>query len=283
MGMRMTEASGAETLSGVQGSHNRVAAVRARELAGTHAPHPIPALERIGLDEARGLIDLGRFYTEYEPLVSVRSGRTAAYEALARFRRRDGRLAAPDRVLSALDPDPGLRLRAELSLKLHQIEHAPRAPLFVNLDPTSFLRAGDARSNPFLTLFSWSRTRVIVEVLESMAAADAVRASRMFAALRARGLKVALDDVGAPGGLLTFEALAEAHVIKFDRTLVPRMREPRARALVQALAAMASENGARTVFEGIETTAEFVMARELGVDLAQGFLFRDRVRSIERR
>jgi EAL domain-containing protein (putative c-di-GMP-specific phosphodiesterase class I) len=235
------------------------------------------------MEEARGLLDLGRFFTEYEPLVSLKSGRTVAYEALARFRRNDGRLAAPDRVLSALDPDPGLRLRAELSLKLHQIEHAPRVPLFVNLDPHSFLRAGDARTNPFLTLFSWSRTRVIVEVIESMAAADAARASRMFAALRSRGLKVAIDDVGAAGGLLTFDALAEAHVIKFDRTLVPRMRDPRARALVQALARMARETGARTVFEGIETTGEFVLARDLGIDLAQGFLFRDRVRSVDRR
>ena len=94
---------------------------------------------------------------------------------------------------------------------------------------------------------------------------------------------MALDDGGAAGGLLTFDALAEAHVIKFDRTLVPRMRDPRARALVQALARMARQNGARTVFEGVETTAEFLLARELGVDLAQGFLFRDRIRLAHRR
>lgn len=279
----MTEAGIAETLSGAQPSLHRAAPGRSREAASAHAAHPVPALERIGLDEARALLDHGRFFTEYEPLVSLQSGRTQAYEALARFRRHDGRLAAPDRVLAALDPDPGLRLRAELSLKLHQIEHAPRTPLFVNLDPLSFLRAGDARTNPFLTLFSWSRTRVIVEVLESMAAADAVRASRMFAALRARGLKVALDDVGAAGGLLTFEALSGANVIKFDRSLLPRMREARSRSLVRALARMARENGARTVFEGIETTGDFEVARALGVDLAQGFLFRDRTRSIERR
>jgi EAL domain-containing protein (putative c-di-GMP-specific phosphodiesterase class I) len=235
------------------------------------------------MEEARELIDAGRFFTEYEPIVSVASGRTAAYEALARFRRRDGRLVGPSRVFSALDPDPALRLRAELSLKLHQIEHAPHAPLFVNLDPQSFLRAGDHRVNPFLTLFSWSRKRIVVEVIESLATTDAVRASRMFDALRARGLKVALDDVGCSGGLLSFDALAEAHVVKFDRTLVPRMRDPNARGLVQAIARMARETGGRTVFEGIETTAEFVLVRELGVDLAQGFLFRDRVRTMDPR
>jgi EAL domain-containing protein (putative c-di-GMP-specific phosphodiesterase class I) len=278
----MTAPDRTETLQGVHAPLHR-AASRSVGVVGQLGPHAVNVLERIGLDEARGLLDLGRFFTEYEPLVSVRSGRTVAYEALARFRRHDGRLVAPDRVLSALDPDPGLRLRAELSLKLHQIEHAPRAPLFVNLDPHSFLRAGGARNNPFLTLFSWSRARVVVEVIESLAAADAVRASQMFAALRSRGLKVALDDVGAAGGLLTFDTLADANVIKFDRTLLPRMREPRARALVMSLARLARETGARTVFEGIETAGDFILACELGVDLAQGFLFRDRVRAVARR
>src|SRR5512137_305098 len=153
---------------------------------------PLQLPNRIEMEEARALLDVGRFFTEYEPIVSVASGRTSAYEALARFRRHDGRLVAPDRVLYALDPDPALRLRAELSLKLHQIEHAPLAPLFVNLDPQSFLRAGDHRVNPFLTLFSWSRKRIVVEVIESLASSDAVRASRMFGALRSRGLKVAI-------------------------------------------------------------------------------------------
>jgi EAL domain-containing protein (putative c-di-GMP-specific phosphodiesterase class I) len=280
----MTLSVEAGNLPGVLAAPHRAGSPHDRP-AALPAESPVPGAvpDRIGMHEARTLLDHGRFFTEYEPLVSLRSGRISAYEALARFRRGDGRLAAPDRVFAALDPDPGLRLRAELTVKLHQIEHAPGLPLFVNLDPLSFLRAGDARSNPFLTLFSWSRRRIVVEVIESMAAADAARAGRMFQALRSRGLKVALDDVGAAGGLLTFDALAEAHVIKFDRTLVPRMRDPRARALVQALARMARENGARTVFEGIETTGEFALAADLGVDLAQGFLFRDRVRVAERR
>ena len=48
--------------------------------------------------------------------------------------------------------------------------------------------------------------------------------------------------------------------------------------VVAAFVRMARETGARTVLEGVETTAEFVLARDLGVDLVQGFLFRDRAR-----
>jgi EAL domain-containing protein (putative c-di-GMP-specific phosphodiesterase class I) len=224
------------------------------------------------------MLDHGRFFTEYQALVYARSGRTAAFEALARFRAPDGRLVSPATVFAVLHADPSLLLRTELTLKIHQVEHAPRAPLFVNLDPDSFLRAGDRNRNPFSALFASARTRVVVEVTENMMAADAVRAQEMIEALRGRRVAVALDDVGAANALLSFDALAEAEVLKFDRTLIPRLRDPRCRALVQAFVRMARETGARTVIEGVETTAEFVLARELGVDLIQGFIFRDRAR-----
>jgi EAL domain-containing protein (putative c-di-GMP-specific phosphodiesterase class I) len=234
------------------------------------------------LDEIRRVLDRGLFTTEYQAIVQTRTGRTSAFEALARFRGLDGRALAPGPIFGALRVDPALFLRAELTLKLHQVEHAPRAPLFVNLDPECWARAGDGRTNPFLGLFASSSNRVVVEVTEALAAADAARAHDMVTALRGRRVHVALDDLGAASGLLSFDAISEAEVLKFDRTLLPRLRHPRARALVQALVRMAHETGARSILEGVESTAEFVIARDLGFDFVQGFLFRDRARLARR-
>jgi EAL domain-containing protein (putative c-di-GMP-specific phosphodiesterase class I) len=261
--------------------------------ASDPSPTPVPfaafadaagAHERGGLDlaEARATLDQGRFSTEYQAIVQARSGKTVAYEALGRFRRRDGRAIPPARMFAVLHADPALLLRTELTLKIHQIEHAPKGPLFVNLDPDSWARAGDRNKNPFLALFSSASRRVVVEVTEAMATADAARAQAMIGALRGRRLAIALDDVGATNGLLSFDALADAEVLKFDRTLIPRMRHPRCRALVQALTRMARETGGHTVLEGVETTAEFVLGRDLGFDLVQGFLFRDRAQHAKR-
>jgi EAL domain-containing protein (putative c-di-GMP-specific phosphodiesterase class I) len=237
-----------------------------------------PMRDRLALElsEARALVDEGRFFTEYQAIVEARTGRTVAYEALARFRGPDGHGIPPARMFAVLHADPALLLRTELTLKLHQVEHAPRAPLFLNLDPDSWARAGDPHRNPFLALFSSAGRRVVVEVTEAMATGDAARAQAMIVALRARRVAIALDDLGAIRGLLSFEALIDAEVLKFDRTLIPRLRHPRSRALVQALTRMARDTGAHTVLEGVETTAEFVLARELGFDHVQGFLFRDR-------
>jgi EAL domain-containing protein (putative c-di-GMP-specific phosphodiesterase class I) len=241
-----------------------------------------PGTRGLDLSEARATVDQGRFFTEYQAIVQARTGKTVAYEALGRFRRRDGRPIPPARMFSVLHADPALLLRTELTLKIHQLEHAPRAPLFVNLDPDSWCRAGDRHRNPFLALFSSTGRRVVVEVTEAMATADAVRAKEMIGALRGRRLSIALDDVGATNGLLSFDAIVDAEVLKFDRTLIPRLRHPRCRALVQALTRMARETGAHTVLEGVETTAEFVIARDLGFDLVQGFLFRDRAQVAKR-
>jgi EAL domain-containing protein (putative c-di-GMP-specific phosphodiesterase class I) len=239
----------------------------------------LPLAQKMDLAAVRALLDEGRFSTAYEPIVHARTGRTAAFEALARFRRPDGQPIAPDRVFSLLHADPALLLRTELTVKLHQVEHAPpRTALFVNLDPDCWARAGGGETNPFLALLGSARNRVVVEVTEAVVSADAHRAVEMIAALRRRGIAAALDDIGVARSVLCFEALAEARVLKFDRTLIPRLRHPRYRAIVLALVRMAREAGGHTVLEGVETTADFVLARDLGVDLVQGYLFRDRCR-----
>jgi EAL domain-containing protein (putative c-di-GMP-specific phosphodiesterase class I) len=152
------------------------------DLFAGHDRQSIPG--RLDLEEVRRLLDEGRFWTEYQPLVHARTGRTTAFEALARFSRRDGRPVGPARVFALLHADQGLLVRAELTLKLQQVEHAPRAPLFVNLDPDSWARAGDRYRNPFMALFSSAGVRVVVEVTEALATADVVRSQQMISALR---------------------------------------------------------------------------------------------------
>jgi EAL domain-containing protein (putative c-di-GMP-specific phosphodiesterase class I) len=278
-GSETSRAANAPRLAIVPGAEGVPRPVPFEPFAGAPPARPSGALP---LEEARAVLDEGRFWTEYQAIVDARTGKTSAYEALGRFRRRDGNLIPPLRMFSVLHADSALLLRAELTLKLHQVEHAPRAPLFVNLDPDSWARAGDRLRNPFLALFSSAPTKIVVEVTEAMASADAARASAMIAALRGRRIAMALDDVGTAHGLLSFDAIVDAEVLKFDRTLIPRLRHPRARALVQALTRMARETGTHTVLEGVETTADFVLARDLGFDLVQGFLFRDRARSAKR-
>jgi len=79
--------------------------------------------------------------------------------------------------------------------------------------------------------------------------------------------------VGAANSLLSFEALDEADVLKFDRTLLRALGRPRRRATIKALARMVRETGGKTILEGLETIDDLKLARELGVDWVQGWFF----------
>jgi EAL domain-containing protein (putative c-di-GMP-specific phosphodiesterase class I) len=230
----------------------------------------------LALSDVRRIFDDGRFWTEYQAIVDARTGRTAGFEALGRFTDSAGTPVSPATIFALLHADPALLLRAELSLKFHQIEHAPDAPLFLNLDAGSWTRASHCEGNPFVGLISSANRRVVVEITESSVADHALRAADIVASLREQGLTVALDDLGAVDALFSFDAVAGTDVLKFDRAVVARLREPRARALVKTLIHMTHETGAYTVLEGVERQDEFALAREIGFDFVQGYLFSER-------
>lgn len=228
------------------------------------------------LGGARAILDRRLYWTLYEPFVDLGTGKVMGYEALARFLRPDGVPVSPGTFFALLHADPKLLFEAELAVKRHQLAHAPRhGELFLNLDPDSWAAGGEGADNALLDLLADSGHRVVVEVIENLDVSDALVSRGMMAAARARGLRLALDDVGAANSLLSFESLDEAEVLKFDRTLLRALGRTRRRAVIQALSRMARETGARTILEGVETASDLQLAQELGVDWVQGWFFKE--------
>lgn len=226
-------------------------------------------------DDVLEILESCRFGVQYEPIVEVASGQTIAHEALARFQRPDGSTLRAGQVFAWLHGAPSLLVETELALKRLQLEHAPGHTVFLNLDPDSFAGAPDGGAD-FLGLFRGSRIDVVVEAIENLDAGDAERGRAMVTALADAGVPFALDDVGAASALVSFDMLAFADYLKFDQSLLHHPRSPRPLAVVEALVAMAARTGARAILEGIETQADLDVARDLGIPLVQGHLFRDR-------
>jgi EAL domain-containing protein (putative c-di-GMP-specific phosphodiesterase class I) len=220
-----------------------------------------------------------RFGVEFQPVVDLLSGETVGHEALARFSDARGCPVPPHAVFALLHREPSLLLRVELETKRLALERAPAGPVYVNVDPDSFDAGGAPGENALLEALSASTRPVVVEAIETMSVCDAHRAGAMVRAVRARGLAVALDDVGAPEGLLSLDLLPEVDVLKLDRSWLARAQRPRDRAVLDAICSLARRLGTRTVLEGVETTAHLTLARDLRVGAVQGFLFRDRFRT----
>ncbi|ABS28434.1 EAL domain-containing protein [Anaeromyxobacter sp. Fw109-5] len=225
-----------------------------------------------GLDVVRA----GRFGVQYEPIVEVTTGRLHGYEALARFHRRDGVTVPPAVVFERLRAFPELLLRTELSLKRLQVEQAPGPRVFLNVSPDTWGRA----SASFREVFAASRVEVVVEAVENVHASTIGRGASMLRELARAGITAALDDLGGANVLVSAEELHLARVLKLDRSVLRSVGDPARRALLDGVLSFASRTGKPVVAEGVETAADFQVVRELGIDLAQGDLFREGFRRV---
>jgi EAL domain-containing protein (putative c-di-GMP-specific phosphodiesterase class I) len=244
----------------------------------------LEALERADVltEEVRESALAWRVGVEYQPLVDVRTEKTVAHEALARFRAADGSALAPGRVFPELRRDLGLLADVELQLKRLQIERAPGPCVFLNVDPDAWMAASARTRRALLDHLSAPRCiEVVVEVVETGDAKAVAHARTMMRELREANVSIALDDVGAAGAVFSLEALRDADVVKFDRSFLDRPRDPRDRAIARGLVAVSRALGARAVLEGVERPEHLRLAEELGFDVVQGFLLRDRTVIVE--
>jgi EAL domain-containing protein (putative c-di-GMP-specific phosphodiesterase class I) len=92
--------------------------------------------------------------------------------------------------------------------------------------------------------------------------------------LRSHKIAISIDDLGAEWLSLTGLCNFPFVEIKVDRKFVTGCAEDRLKqSICRRILDLADSYGARTVAEGVETWADFLAVREMGFDLAQGFLF----------
>ncbi|MGZ4603839.1 MAG: EAL domain-containing protein [Kineosporiaceae bacterium] len=98
--------------------------------------------------------------------------------------------------------------------------------------------------------------------------------SPMSSARCARGLRLAIDDVGAGFSSLRHIVLTAPDVITLDRSVVTGVAaDPVLRRLIASMVAFPHGGDAGVVAEGVETEDDAAALRDLGVDDGQGWLF----------
>lgn len=222
------------------------------------------------------MIEHHRFGVEYQPIISLVDNNIFAYEALARFYTPVGDSVSPQDVFLSLHTSPLTLFRVEYELKELQLDQAPMGyPLFLNLDPDAYAAWGDCdENNPLVSLVA-SRDQVVMEIIENADLGHASVSMSMVKAFRKRNIPVALDDIGAPDSMLAFPILTAVNYLKFDKSWIQLIDEKKnSLILLRSLIQYARQSGNKTILEGIETEDDLELAKELGVDYVQGFLFR---------
>jgi EAL domain-containing protein (putative c-di-GMP-specific phosphodiesterase class I) len=201
-----------------------------------------------------------------QPIVSLATGRVTGSEALSRFPVDWGK---PPDVCFGEAHSVGLGDRLEVLALERAAEHLAVVPGYVsmNVSPGTFLTAACQELLTRLPL-----PRVLLELSEHEAVEDYGTLLAALAPLRARGMRLAIDDVGAGFSSLRHIVLTTPDVIKLDRTLVTGLgNDPVLQTLVRSLVDFGHGSDAEVVAEGVETAEDAANLRRLEVDYGQGW------------
>lgn len=112
------------------------------------------------------------------------------------------------------------------------------------------------------------------EMTEAVAAADPKVTVAVLTQLKHLGIGVILDDFGTGNSSLIGLRQFPADALKIDRSLISEMLADRSiRDTVDLIIVLGHKLKLKVIAEGIETTQQLELLRELGCDLGQGYLF----------
>ena len=234
--------------------------------------------------ELRRALDKDQLKLFYQPLINLKSGEVAGFEALARWNHEDRGEISPTEFIPVAE-ESGLILQlgrwamdtAAQTLAEWDKKAGEKLPLYVGVNLSAIQVARDdiaAVVASALKSSGLTGDRLTLELTESSIVQDPVRATRVFDALKALDATVAMDDFGTGYSSLAYLQRLPIDVLKIDKSFVSGMMvDPDAVAIVRAVLSLAEALGMSTTAEGIETVELATTLATLGCASGQGFYF----------
>lgn len=218
------------------------------------------------LPHVEALIGIRNLAVAFQPIVSLKTNRVFAHEAL--LRSTDEGFPGPPAVI---DRTIARDVCGELGRVVRDlaVERCPNSALFLNVHPREFEDGWMVR--PDDPVFRHEHP-VYLEVTESVPMSHESYCRGALREIRDKGIRLAVDDLGAGYSNLLYIAQLHPEIVKLDRGLVAAAIDPWTHKLVRSVVEMCVTMGAEVVAEGIETVEELGAAEDAGVHYIQGFL-----------
>lgn len=215
------------------------------------------------------------FWVAYQPIIRLSDRAVVGFEALARWTSAAGPIP-PDEFIPVAE---ATGLLDELGRRLilealdFMTELPPDLDLFLNMAPGQIAADGIVEwLDEAIAKTEADPSRIFIEITESAAMTD-YRIGQRLADLRARGLRIALDDFGVGQSSLSALRSLPLDLMKVDRSfLVSAASEPRARAVARLVCDLGHTLGVDVIAEGIETEDHLRLLTDIGCAMGQGFL-----------
>jgi len=237
--------------------------------------------DRLGqLAELRRAIEQGELMLQYQPLVSLRTGRVTSVEALVRWNHPTRGMIAPNAFIPFAEQTGLIKPLTErvIELALRDVSlwrsQDHDCPVAVNLSTRNLLDPllpDLVRS--LLLKHDVPPSALRFEITESVLLAEPERAMETLNQLRAIGVRFALDDFGSGYSSLSYLHRLPLEEVKIDQSFIRELSSADASGstIVAATVDLGHRLGFAVVAEGVESQFEWDRLISLGCDIVQGF------------
>jgi EAL domain-containing protein (putative c-di-GMP-specific phosphodiesterase class I) len=209
----------------------------------------------------------------FQPIVSLRNGQVAGFEALARWD--DGNQTSPPSRYEDEALASNMLIRsAEALARLREITGRDDLFMQVNLTARDLARGTlPALVEALINGYDLPVRSMKIELTEQAALRDADFALSAALALKAVGAGLVLDDFGTGHSSFAWLADLPADSLKIDHGLTRRLGQHRTDTILSTITLLANRLGMTSTAEGVERKEDAARLRALGFDHVQGFAF----------
>lgn len=241
----------------------------------------LAARNRLDADMEKGL-EAGEFFLVYQPQLSLKTGDLIGCEALIRWQHPARGLISPAEFIPVAERTgfinslgPWILDEACRQAQAWKEQTQAHIKVAVNISPIQFQRR-DLLNNIRVVLEknTLHPSLLELEMTETLMMTDTERALLIIQELQELGMQISIDDFGTGYSSLAYLRKFDANVLKIDRAFVSDMvTNPNDRAIISAVINMAKSLEYQVIAEGVETTGQHELLKELGCDAIQGYWF----------
>nr|WP_276519632.1 EAL domain-containing protein [Bacillus infantis] len=242
---------------------------------------------RVSHREMVHTIQHGEFRSYQQPIINLKEGdRIYGYESLLRTA---GSKQIPPGILFKTAEETGLmsmldQKAREAAIKARKNIIPPGIKSFINFLPSTIYNPDFCLQHTFQIVekYEIDPADLVFEVVETEKISDIDHLKKVLNTYKKRGMKVALDDVGAGFSTLEMLEALQPDYLKIDRSFIDRCdQRPESQQFLSKVMNIADGLGIIVLAEGIERKEELEFCRSIGADLAQGYYIGRPAKEIE--
>ena len=264
-----------------------------RKLALAPQPHTAEAMKNLRLEsEITAAVKTGQFVPYYQPIVDLRSGKLAGFEALIRWVHPERGVVSPGAFIPIAEQSELITQITNTCLLsvckdihelrkacLRNIERVDLVFVGINVTPRDLDRPGFLNWLQTILVENGLSTDMLkLELTESSVMTNLERAGTVLSKLRQLGFGVAIDDFGTGYSSMSHLTHLPISTLKIDRCFVEAMEHSeRNKKIVQTILKLAEELSIPVVAEGVGSrqTERFLAAHRC--TYGQGYLYSEPV------